>query len=463
MALEHNFDVQISRKNPEIDVYGLNSSYGAYDPAFRMTQSEGFNSRPGAFSASTGLTAPSSQVTSDVYSPAIVGGIPTGATYSIGSVNSPLLVRNSGNLIAGYQYATSAGISVTQPLLKNMWTDLTRETIELNKRTLVIDELGFTFQLITSVSAVETAYYELIFSLENVKVQQRALEVAEQLLAENKKRVEVGALAPLDEKQAESQVAASRASLLDAVRGVASAQNALKTLITDDYSTLHETSIVPTETLVAVPESLNLQDCWRTAFTARPDLQQQRQKVEKQNVVLRFTHNQLFPQLDLNATYGQNGLGTSLDSGFSGLQSGKNQFYSYQLTLTIPFSNLAARNTHKQNVALKEQLVLQLKQYEQFVLVDVDNAVETVRSTFQKVEATRDARVYAEDALAAERKKLENGKSTSFVVLQLLSNLTTARSNEIRALADYNEALTTLSQKEGTTLERHKLTVQVVH
>ena len=54
--------------------------------------------------------------------------------------------------------------------------------------------------------------------------------------------------------------------------------------------------------------------------------------------------------------------------------------------------------------------------------------------------------------LAAERKKLENGKSTSFIVLQLISNLTTAKVNEVQALANYNNAVAQLALDEGDRL-----------
>jgi outer membrane protein len=77
------------------------------------------------------------------------------------------------------------------------------------------------------------------------------------------------------------------------------------------------------------------------------------------------------------------------------------------------------------------------------------------------VEATRQARLYAEAALDAEQKKLENGKSTTFVVLQLQKDLTTARADEINALANYNIALAQLALTEGSTLERRNVNLNI--
>jgi len=83
-----------------------------------------------------------------------------------------------------------------------------------------------------------------------------------------------------------------------------------------------------------------------------------------------------------------------------------------------------------------------------------------MKSSYITVESTRQARIYAEAALDAEQKKLEAGKSTSFIVLQLQRDLTAARSEEIRALSEYNKAQADLAQKEGTTLERARLNIR---
>ncbi len=102
-----------------------------------------------------------------------------------------------------------------------------------------------------------------------------------------------------------------------------------------------------------------------------------------------------------------------------------------------------------------------MKQLEQTVLVQIENAIAIAVTSFERIKATREASRYAQDALEAEQKKLENGKSTNFEVLQLQKNLTAARSAEIRALADYNIALAELALNEGTTLERRHVTLEV--
>ena len=94
-------------------------------------------------------------------------------------------------------------------------------------------------------------------------------------------------------------------------------------------------------------------------------------------------------------------------------------------------------------------------------MVQIDDAVKQAQSAWESVGATKQSRIYAEAALDAEQKKYAVGKSTTFTVLQLQNSLTTARSQEIRALANYAEALANLSQQEGGTIERHHLGLEV--
>ena len=123
----------------------------------------------------------------------------------------------------------------------------------------------------------------------------------------------------------------------------------------------------------------------------------------------------------------------------------------------MPLGSTGARNNYKAAKATKTQMALQLKQLEQTVLVQIENAIAVAMTSFERVRATKNASDFAEAALDAEQKKLQNGKSTSFQVLQLQRDLTAARSAEIRALADYNIALSQLALNEGTTLERRKI------
>jgi outer membrane protein TolC len=83
----------------------------------------------------------------------------------------------------------------------------------------------------------------------------------------------------------------------------------------------------------------------------------------------------------------------------------------------------------------------------------VRTAVRGVRTALQQIESTGASRGLAERNLEAERKRYENGLSTSFQVLEIQEDLTTARSREVAAIAGYRRALAEYWRATGRLLE----------
>ena len=462
-ALENNLDLKIQRYNPVLSAYSVKSSQAGYDPGFSFSAQHNYNKSAGnSFDQNTGLPRPGSVSESDSLNSGLNGLLPWGMDYSLSGSFSESYGTSSGNRFDTGRGSVSANL--TQPLLKNFWIDSTRLSIHVAKISLRQSELGLRNSIMNITTSTENAYYDLIAAIENVKVRQKALELAERLLSENKKRVQVGALAPLDEKQAESQVASARADLVSARQSLASQQNILKSLLTDDYVQLHNIELRPVESLTAPVENFDLQQSWNNGMTLRPDLQQAKLDLERQGIQLKYDRNQLFPELDVFGSYGYGAGGVntvSFSDAFADIASRDLPSYSYGVSVSIPLSNRRARYNYKSSKLSVEQALLTLKKLEQSILTQIDNAVIAARASYERVDATRAAREYAEAALEAEQKKLESGKSTSFFVLQLQRDLTAAQSSEIGALADYNKALANLALSEGTTLERRNVVVEV--
>ena len=466
-ALQHNLDMQIERFNPQISLYDLHADYGGYDPTFSFSGEHDYNDSGAVFQ--NGQHVAGQQVNEDSFSSGFNGTLPWGTIYDLGGNVSSTKGDNFGT-ISNVQIKTpiqnSSGqigaFTLTQPLLKNLWIDKNRLTIRLAKNALQFSEQGVRNQVITSVTAVENAYYELIYAQEFVQVQQEALVLAETQLDQDQQRVQIGTLAQLDVQQDQAQVATSQANLIAAQFAFDKDQNTLKDLLTDGYLKWHDTDIQPTATITNAPLQLfDLQDSWNKGMTERPDLLQARLNVEKQGIQLKFDNNQLYPELDLTGTYGYNGAGNNFGGTFDQFNQANAPFWSYGAAISMPLSNVGARNTYKADKVTLQQLLLTLKRLEQTIMVNIDNAVKQARSDYQNVDATRQARIYAEAALDAEQKKYDVGKSTTFTVLQLQNTLTTDRGAEIRALANYYEDLANLAAQEGSTLERNGINIEL--
>lgn len=455
LALSHNLDLQIERRNPlraELDIDIARAGY--YEPSFSFSAQEDYSKGAPQYNPSIGLVVPGQETTTDSLNSRVGGTLPyTGLQYSVnanGGVTE--FSNNPQNSSRG-----GAAIVLTQPLLRNFWIDSGRLNITQAKNNLRAAELTLKRRAMDVITQVETAYYNLIYTYEAVKVQEMALQLAKRSLDETRKRFEVGTVAELETKQTESQVAAREADLLTARRNLDIQQNVLKRLISDDYGSIHDIEVKPKEKLTAPLHVFDLQLSWDKGLSERPDLMLAKIDLENMGIQLKYDRNQLYPELDLFGTYGRNGSGITWGDIGDAIANNDQPRYTVGASLTIPLGNKAARSRYRSNKIREEQLLLTLKGQEQGIMVEIDNDIKTAASSYDRVQATRKASEYAQAALEAEQKKLENGKSTSFVVLQLQNDLTTARSAELRAVADYNNGLAQLSFGEGSTLDRHHI------
>lgn len=466
-ALARNFDVQIDRINPRIAAYTLSSTYGDYDPNLTLNGQHSYTTDSGGIDSQNRPYA-GSQSDTDALSASLGGLAPSGLSYSISAnvsdthgsrpgidPNNPflgLVPIPFSNSRAQWTVAT-----LRQPVLRNFWIDSTRLNLRTRRNDLASSKYALALTVLNTITQVEQAYYDLVATLENVKNQQLALELAHQLYTDNRRKVELGALAQLDEKEAQSQVASSRASLIAAQAQVALAQNALKRLTTDRFETETIPDILPTEPLNVSPAPLDLQVSRERGLQLRPDLQQLNLTLENRKLGNRFQRNQLYPQLDLVGGLGYQGNGFELSDSLGEVSSGSVPFHSFGAVLTIPLSNRRARENYRIGQAQRDQVELQLRRLRQEIVVQVNDALVSAQSAFERVGATLEARQFAEAALKAEERKLASGKSTSFIVLQLQQRLTIARFDELRAQADYNKSLSTLRLREGSALQYHRI------
>ncbi|HEX7654948.1 MAG TPA: TolC family protein [Verrucomicrobiae bacterium] len=452
-AIAHNFDVRIEQFEPQKAALDLQSAYAsAYDPTFHFSIDRTYDNNTWVV-PSNSPPYPLISKTHSVSS-SVDGKLPGfGTGYS-------LFGGTDDGYAPGPEGASSQlGFKVTQPLLKNFWIDGQRLAISAAKNNLKLSKQGLRQQLITTVTEVETAYYELIFQRDNLRVQQEAVDLAKKQLEDDKQRVQVGSLAPLDVQQDEAQVAQSLSGWISAQSTFSGALRNLKQLISDDYSRWLADDIIPALTLDAPLRSFDLQESWNLGLSQRPDILQARLNLEQMGIQLKYDRNQIFPSLDLTGTIGYNGAGNSSSAALGPWGQSDRSYYSYGAELSIPLSNLGARSAYKSDKASQQQMVLSLKKLEQQIMTMIDNDIALARSAYANVTATKQARIYAEAALHSEEEKYKVGKSTTFTVLQLQNNLTKARSQELRALADYNVSLATLSQDEGISLERHQIEV----
>ena len=470
LALEHNLDLQVARYTPLIAEYDWRAEYGAYDPTFTATARRNNNLREaGGLNLNTGNTTPGTR--SQTYSGelGLAGQLPTGASYDLNHIsqrNKVTTPRGIGTNSFGdpvffkstdVTWESQAAASLTQPLLRDFWIDNTRRRIKIGQRALTRSQLDLERQIELVVNAVEQAYYDLIALHELVRVSEADVAVKNQFFGEQRRRVEVGTLASLEEKLAQSEVARAEILLLYARNNAASGEAILKGLVRDNFLSQLNTRLALTDRLLPVPATFELQDAVKYALETRPDLQSLRVQLEQSQVQLKYDQNQMFPRLDVFGTLGYNGLDRNLGGSLRDIRDRSFEQTGVGASLSFRLWNQAERNNVKATKAELAQNVVIVKQLEETIIRDVETQGRLLDTYWRAIPLTREQTIYAQAALEAEQKKLGAGKSTSFNVLQLASALTAAQANEITTLRDYNKALSELSFRKGSTLERWRI------
>jgi outer membrane protein TolC len=371
-------------------------------------------------------------------------------------------------------YTSRLNFVLTQPLLKNFGWMVSRREIIIAEYNFESSRSQFKNVLIDTIYSVEEAYWNLVYSIENLKTLGQALESGRDLLSKTKREVQVGTKAPIEVLNAEATVARREADILQAEALVKRNQDMLRTLLNlgVDPSAAGQT-LVPADKPEFKPYTITFDEAYAQAMARRPDLDTAKSAIETKMIDFRFAKNQRLPQLDLQliktspGISGQQFIYDPLDPfgtptpgppGSAG-EAFRNSFkflynnWTAGVTLTIPFGDVIGKAGYAYAKLDLQQAQARLKTQEQQVFLEVSDAVRSLETAAKSVDAYRIARELAEKQLEAEMKKLSVGMSTNYFVLTYQDSLASARSLEMRALVDYNVAVANIAKVTGTTLE----------
>jgi outer membrane protein TolC len=517
MALANNKDIEVARENVRGAEFDLKAARGVYDPHFLTNSYYEHTDTPAASFLSGTTTGAVTQ--SGLFSTTSVQGLTPkgGGGYRVDFVNNRI---TTNNIFAALnpQYPTSLTFSYTQPIIKGREFDQNRRQIEIAKKNVSLTDAQFRQRAIETITTVQRAYWDLVYALRNLKIQQDAVRDARAQLEHNKRLVAEGMLAPIDVVAAEAQVSGFEQGVYAALDDVGRAENNLKNLVAENRdSPLWASAIVPTDSVDLAPPPVDLKDAMQVALKSRPELSSADAAREINEIEQRFAREQTKPQVDLVTSYGLVGLAGSLTSqngtnpltvqntqirqtinqlvgavnpllpptqqivpipepvpqalpdflvggyGQSLENIAANRFRDVRVgvTINLPFHNTTAEAQLGRTLVDAERIRTQREQLEELIQVDVRNAVQSVTTAQARLRAAAAQRSASEQQYASEQRKLDAGQSTVFLVLERQTQLTTARGNELRAQTELNKALADLQRATGNALEQNRVEIRL--
>ena len=404
--------------------------------------------------------------------------LPTGARIDL--VNAV-----SAGGIGAEGYASALTLRFTQPWLRGGGIRVNTASVRIARAAERIDALLFERAIGDVATAVVLAYRNLLQAEQRVGIGARSLQRAEDLLATNRSLIQAGRMAELEVVQAEADVAERELVLVGAENRLDAARLAL----IDVLDVPSDTAIHPTETLdVARAHSagalrmaehctagnagsgLPAGNCQAapapmidSALESRPEYQAALLRVQNAEAELLVAKNDRLWDLSTTVAMDVDGnagsFGTAFDDSFGLVPHGD---LRVALRLDVPIGQFAARQRYVNARADLGRTRTDLAELRQAIDIDVRNAVRDVDARRRQVALAARASELALRKLDAERQKLNLGLTTNFRMIQFEDDLVRAQNSELEATIAYLNALASLDQTLGTTLQTWGLEVERV-
>ena len=405
-------------------------------------------------------------------------GFLTGTTVSLTWANR---LQDTNSMRANFDPSlrSNATLRIRQRLLQGFGRAVNGRNIRISKNNREISDLVFEQQVAETVSRVQSLYWDLVSFEAELRSREEDLRLAQRLYEDNKRRVKIGTLAPIEIVRAEAEVAARHQDVELALTRHQLQGTLLKNAISKNglsSPSLLMVGIVPTDR-IELPEVENIQpiqDLMTLALHARSEMGQSRIQLKNRNLTLKGVRHAMLPQVDLVADVTNNGLAGSMNEDYQGIpglsspvstfflgglgtgtgQIFRRNFPDYQISVqvNIPLKNRRAQADMTATLLERRQAEIRLRQQENAVRTEVNNAVIGVRQARARYGAAEKARILQEQTLYAEQRKFDLGVSTIFLVVQAQRDLALSRSTEIATRSNYVKSRVELDRSTGQTL-----------
>jgi outer membrane protein len=457
-AVDHNPDLTVVRLGVDVEASRVTGSRSAFEPVFLATFGRSSITTPAsnAFFGTTGIDTREWFSSTGVRQRLQRGG----GTWNVMWDASRTATSNP---FSSFEPNLQSGLllAFSQPLLKDRKIDPARHQYTIARRNHQSSELRFRESVVQTVAAVKQAYWTLKAGMANVSVQQRSLELAEDLVRQNRSRVTVGQAPPLDLVQAEAEVAQRRENLIRAEAAARDAEDRLRRLIMNpEDAAFWQTTLNPVEAPVSGAPPPDVNRAVSHALNERYDLARARVELDNAHTDVTFFSNQKLPDVRIAGSYRGAGVGGTelLRTGeFPGTVTGRidrsfgnvlGQLFSRDYpawSLGVIVTHPIGRSYDEANLARAEveqrQVASRIASLQLQITEAVRRASRDVQSTAERVEAARAGETLAEQRAEVERRRFESGLSTSFLVTQAQRDLLQAQVNLLQATLDHQSSL----------------------
>jgi outer membrane protein TolC len=356
---------------------------------------------------------------------------------------------------SGPGYSLVGRLSVTQPLLRGAGSDVGLSSLRQAKLNLSATELAAQESASALLGQVVTAYWELWYSREVVRIDEASRELARVQEEQAKQQVAAGALAPASALPYATRVAELEETVLAARTDVRQRELQLAQLFGEPNAVAQGLVAADAPRASGAEDPLlarAVDDALNNSYL-RKQLQTQLALAKEQ---LKTAGDPLRPRLDVDAYVQAEGLGNRrVPPAFE--QFGKMQAVSAHVGLTfeMPLTD-TRRSAQIEATRLSQRIVeKQLLESEVAIRSSVASALTRLGAARQKSELSKRTEQVARQQAEAERARFQAGSSIAISVQEAEDSLRQAELRAQRARVDVLLAELDLTELRGELLHRY--------
>ena len=450
-VLRNNLNLKVALIDPTIARESLNAERAKFEAVFTpfATFQSTDPARVSGIAGTPEIRTDQTQIGTGVSIPLRTGGrVTVDLSETISDTNSPFDTD-------GTTQSPGVGVSISQPLLRNAGRRVNTASIVIAGYNQQIVESRTKLEVISQLAQVERAYWRLGAARRELVVRQQQYELATELLAKAERRRTIGVITGVEVTRAQSGVASRLDDIISSETNLLIVQREVKRLINAPGLSLSDNvALVPSTDPSPVEYRLDdrAADLVSLASAQRMELLESELQALADSVNIDVARNAVLPGLELTGSYSSAGAGTTTGAAYSSFFDNRFASYSAGIRGDVPIGNEAAESRLRRAILTRVQRLATLEARRQAIEQDVLDAIDRVRSAWQRIMATRQSSILAGRTVEAEQRQFENGLRTATDVLDAATRLADAQSAEIRALTDHEIALVDLAVATGTTL-----------
>ncbi len=484
LALTNNLEIAIEEFNEDLNRERNTIAKGFYDPVLSFSVGLESSDSPSTSILTAGSGVATFSRDAFTWSNSLQQNIRGGGSFSLNFNNSRNMSNNTFSTI-NPQFGSDFSVNFIQPLWRGFRQTSTEHELKLVNLDSEITESQFKQRVSEIVQQVQNQYWELVYAIEDHETRRQSMELAIVQYLNNRQRVQIGVLAPIEVTSAQAEVSTREQEMIQAEVQIVIAQNALKQLLAPDPShSIWNLSLIPTDPPEPQEVQIGMEEAIQAALARRPELEQMRLELEKNEVDQEYFNQAGKPMVNVRANFGSTGrsgvvfktVAIDFDGdgipdrqqrvpdpdnpSFGNLAGSVGQALSYDFInwgifadIELPLFNRSSEGQLAQVRISQARLLSQMKNQQQMIIVDVRNAYESLAIQVKRLEAARVARRLSEEQLDGENKRFEAGLSTNFEVLRFQRDLAQAIGQELRAQVDFQQALTALRKAMYTIVD----------